>query len=41
MSYGDLVQLADKAASLISRDAVELKLFGVLPADKIFNHDAS
>ncbi len=36
MSYGDLVQLADKAASLISRDTVELKLFGVLPADKIF-----
>jgi isopentenyl phosphate kinase len=35
MSYGDLVQLADKAASLISRDTVELKLFGVLPADKI------
>ena len=36
MSYAELVQLADKAADLILRDAQELQSFGVVPADRIF-----
>lgn len=36
MSYADLTQLADKAADLILRDAQELQVFGVAPADRIF-----
>lgn len=36
MSYADLVQLADKAADLVLRDAQELQSFGVAPADRIF-----